>query len=524
MACNNCTSTAPLTTFDVQYFYNSQCFDCGADSCTGKVNNAKCIIYTGPNLSCSGVATNDSVETALQKLDEQICSVIGDYSNYQFNCLVAWYGASITTEAQFVDAITGYACETRTNLDTFITSTFVDYQDVVNTRFEAIEVPGITCDFAGVTPSDTIQQVLSKYCTAFSLVNGDIDVSGITWDNCLTVVSPPTNVISALQLLADQVCQVNSSISTVLPTFNNVGSCLNAPTTTDSLVDTIDKIKTSLCILPNFTTDIISWGCVTPQTDLQTTIQELVSTASTLIQNVATYSGDFIVTQTDPMNPCAGVSVALATPLNQDRFVAANGADMAPGTLIDKLVGVGLTVDDSTNPGQITITSTATADTYKVLGNVVDDTPDYLDVKVNGTDSGLGIAITTTYNIVNKQVDFTPVVDTNTLFYALLDELTNDPVLFAALCTKLSECPCVCGTDNCTEYEITSDGSLISSIQYRDCLTNTLVTLTVGASTTVTVCAQLGSAGVSGSGTVTALGTCAGGTTSTTTTTTTTLP
>src|SRR5687768_15827903 len=113
---STCTST-PFS-FNVQYFYDNSCFTCN-EECGTNVGDSKCIAYTGPNLSCSGIETNDSVQTALQKIDEQICAVTGDYSAYSYNCLVDWWGESITTEGDFVDAITSYACEITENLQTF---------------------------------------------------------------------------------------------------------------------------------------------------------------------------------------------------------------------------------------------------------------------------------------------------------------------------------------------------------------------------------------------------------------------
>jgi len=106
----SCSTGSPVTTFSVQYFYNPNCSDCN-ETCGGTVYNSACVIYNGPNLACSSIETGDDLETALQKIDTQICSAIGDYSTYQFNCLTAWYGSDITEESQFVDAITGYACE-----------------------------------------------------------------------------------------------------------------------------------------------------------------------------------------------------------------------------------------------------------------------------------------------------------------------------------------------------------------------------------------------------------------------------
>ena len=160
--CIPCTTTSP-SVFSAQYFYNAQCTDtCGSgpSSCC----DASDTIYRGPALSCSGIEPLDNLETALQKLDEQVCSAIGDYSTYQFNCLEDWCSCTITTEAQFVDNITAYACETRDMLDTFLSSTYASYQTAINERFDDVDVPGITCATASVTSTSTLNEILLAYC------------------------------------------------------------------------------------------------------------------------------------------------------------------------------------------------------------------------------------------------------------------------------------------------------------------------------------------------------------------------
>lgn len=357
MSCNSCTSSGPLGTFNAQLFFSNDCFSCNSD-CGANVQNSKCIIYTGPNLSCSGILTNDSIETALQKIDVQICSAIGDYSNYHFNCLPTFWGSAITQESEFVDAITSYACNIDSRLITFVDTTFPAYQSTVNGRFVSLEDPEIICALASVTDVDPLQTVLNKYCTLFGTMHTAMDISAVDWDQCLTVVSPPTTISGAFSLLVDQICQVYANTSGPMPTFNNVGSCLASPGTTDSLVSTIGKIRTYLCNLPVFDTTGITSTCITVpapgnNTNLETLIQNMLVALDSLRQSQTTFSGDFNVTQTGG-NPCSGVTVALATPLNQDRLVAATALDVSPGTLISKLSSPSNTVS-LTNVGNTTV-------------------------------------------------------------------------------------------------------------------------------------------------------------------------
>ena len=433
----SCSAT-PFT-FNVQYLYDQSCSTC-SDTCGGNRADASCIVYTGPNLSCSGVETNDDLETVLSKIDAQICTVTGDYTGYQFNCLSEWWGNGITTESEFIDAITSYACEITENLESFTGTTFPAYQSSVAARFSSIEGPELTCAFAGVTASDDLTTILTKYCAAFDTVNDFTSLSGVDWDQCFTVTTAPTSISEAFSLVIDQICQV-SAAGTTLPTFNNSANCL-AGTATDSLEDTIGLITTALCDTDSFDGAALTLGCVDPaSTSLQDVIQELVTQTSTTIQNTVTYSGDFVVTPNG--DPCDGVTLSLAVPINQDRFVAVDISDVTPGTLASKLTaGTGITITN--NGTDLEFSTSGTADSFKVKAESSGaDTEGYLENKVSGG-SAAGVVITTTYNATTEQVDILPSVDPSELFTYLLNQLDADPELYDLFCAKLANCPSPC--------------------------------------------------------------------------------
>lgn len=390
--CPNCQGTS--NNYNVTYSYAG---NCQPSDCGGTQLSSKCVYYSGPNLSCSGINTNDSVELALQKIDTKLCTVVADYSTYQMNCLTTYFGAPITNQADFVNAITNYACLINTNLNTFTNTTFVNYQSTVNTRFVALEVPGITCAGSNILATDTLQTVLNKYCTSLTNIQTDLSLVGVTnWNQCFTVGTPPTNVTSAITLLINQLCQVKAGAGGALPTFNNVGTCLPTPSASDTLVSTISQIITRLCQTPTFDINALSWGNITKPstttTDLQNAFQSVLTNTSNLVAQILnSFSSDFIVTQVDPSNPSAGKKLSLATSINQDKYVAATPSDTTPGTLQDKLVaGTGITLDYSSVPNKLTISATGftniqSTGSVSVIGNGTTGSPIQTNIKISSS-------------------------------------------------------------------------------------------------------------------------------------------
>lgn len=350
---NNCTdcndSQISLTG---TFFPGTPCSP--AEDCGGSPLSSACVYYNGPNLSCSGILTLDSVETALMKIDEKLCETLGDYSTYNMHCLTDWYGETIDTQAKFVDAITGYVCELNDTVELFIGTTYVANQAIINTRLLALEVPGITCSTASVINTDTLVQVLTKYCTKFGQIDDALDISGVDWNNCFTVVSTPSTLEAGFQLVEDQICLLYDMINDgdALPTFNNYITCLGG-TSADSLVTTIGLIIAKLCLSPVFDNDDLTSTCITipaDSTDLTTTIQNMLDAIDSSTQNYVTFDGgDFTVTATDPMDPCAGITVALASSGSLDRFVAVSAGDASPSTLIAKVASSGGTIAVTNN-------------------------------------------------------------------------------------------------------------------------------------------------------------------------------
>jgi len=452
MPCQNCNSSSGSFSLPTNLNVNT-CDDVYYDS--------QCIVYSGPNLTCMGVSTNTCLQDILQNIDTKICQNVGDYSQYNFNCLASQY--VINTEADFVDAITDYTCTINTNLQTVINTTIPNLQTNLQNQINAIKNPNLSSPCSSIVygTSSTLNQVITaisnSVCTLYTNIS---DISTANWNTCYSVPVPPTTLVGAFNILISQICDIKNT-STALPVFNNTTSCLPSPGATDTLVDTINKIKTRLCQTPTYNPGVYTSSCVqiSGATTLDQLNQAILARIDALSQNIVNIfdSGDFTVTNVDNTDLCLGKKVALSSPSSQDRFVASTTSDSSPGTLQDKLVqGSNVTLDYVTTPGKVIINSTATGtvDDHKVMTLSSDPTPDYLGNKVEGAVVG-PLAITTT--IVANKVRISPVVDLEALWYALIDEANGNPILKQAICTFVNSCPiaCVAPTNVSATYSVT---------------------------------------------------------------------
>lgn len=442
MACTNCTQT----TASITGFIPASCTD--LPSC---FLDAGCVVYTGPALNCSAIATNDALDTILQKIDPLLCAATGDYSTYNTFCL-----APITTQQQFVESISEFVCDLRENFDNFVESTYAADQSDVDDRLTDLEAPEITCSSAGVVNTDLIEDILTKYCTKFGTIDTALNPSSANWNSCY-VVTPPTTILGGFNTLISQICilkgLVESGGSGSLPTFNNVGSCLASPVTTaDSLVDTVNKIKVRLCQTGTIDTTALTFGCVSNSVsdgqDLQGTLQNILTKVTAIAQSLPTaFTGDFIITNVDNSNLCLGKNVALASAITPDRFVATTASDTSPGVLQDKLIpGTNVSLDYITSPGFVIINSTGGVGVgdHKVAVDSGDASPDYLGTKIIAGPTVNGLQVSPVVDTVNDVVVLNMNVSLDALFQSLIDVLSTNSTLYSNFCTAVAGCPSPC--------------------------------------------------------------------------------
>ena len=441
-ACTACTQSSPFVTGWLPTSCNTNAL--------GATDSAN-VIYNGPALTCTGIQTGATLQSIIELIDPLLCAASGDYSTYNTGCL-----APLNTQKEFVETISAYVCNTTTVLNTFTGTTFPAYQASVTASFNAITSPGITCASAGVVNTDSLTTVLNKYCTKFVSIDSLLDLSGVNWNLCYTVSPTPTTMGQGFNALISQICLLKSLVAAgtgALPVFNNSTSCLSGGGMADSLVTTINLIKTRLCQTGTIDNTLITWGCVTQPSgaqDLQSTLQNIITVVSNNAKLLPTvFSADFVVTNVDNSNLCLGKNIALAVPSATDRKVAATSSDLTPGTLQDKLqAGTNITLDYITTPGKVIINSSGGGGTSGlVLADSTDSTPDYLQNKlvpgapVSGVGINLGLSLT---NPLSHQVSLTSSVDPVVLFTALLGALSTDPGLQSLFCAAVAACPSPC--------------------------------------------------------------------------------
>lgn len=516
MSCPTCNTNNPTIVGGISSILATINSPCNSSLCPTP-SDSKCTFYSAGNLTCSGIITGDSLEIALQKIDTLLCASAANYSTYNTYCL-----APITTQKQFVEAISQYVCNLNTSLVAFTGTTFTAYQTTVSNQIAALAVPGTTSNCSSllsIVNTDTLQSVLQKLSNGICTVYGTaLNLSSVNWNQCNTVSPTPTTIAQGFNALITQICALQASGgSGALPVFNNVGSCLPAPlTASDTLVSTVNKIKTRLCQAPIFDINALSWNCVskpsTTTTDLQSAIGALLAKLDVLSQNASTFSSDFTVTATDPVAPCLGKTISLSTSI-ADRKVAATPTDNIPGTLQDKIfAGTGITLD-FTNPTRVTINSSSTGGPSdgKVKTDSLDPTADYLSTKIVTGGVTNGIAIVPTLDGAGHLIKLINTVDPIALFSALLTAASTDPTLKAQFCSLVASCPSPCA----------APGNI--SVVYGGTTSSTTTTTTTGAPTTSTTSTTTTSTTAVPITTTTTTSTSTTSTSSTTTTTTTVL-
>lgn len=470
--CTNNTTGVPATCV----YYGAPCVTSTSSSGT---YDSSTVIYTGSNLVAIGVSTNTSIETILGEINTAVGAISGiDWSSFDYGCVQTT--PPIEDAQDFAEAISAYACALNDTVDTFINTTYAGDLADLQADISSIDTPNITsCSFVGITPSDNIVGAVTKLANASCTIYETINPENADWEQCFTVSSVPTNITDGFDVILDRICDIYNILDGVsaLPTFDNTNSCLSTPvTSTDSLYDTVVKIRDYSCGLPTFDIDNLAWttciGNPNPSggADLESAMQAIIDYLNAAYsKRVVSWDTDYFdVAYSNPSNTCSGYTVSLQSGLGfEDKLVALDASDASPNYLLTKmLAGTNTSFDTVTTPGSVIINCDA-EDVY-VKANSGDASAGYLIDKVEGqSDPTSAISITESYNSTSDKVDLTPTVNYGNLVSQILSYISTNGDAYSTLQTIIcSMQPCPDGTDR-TISAVIEVASGSASVEYN---------------------------------------------------------
>lgn len=442
--CTDCKPNGPVVSFPVPE--TGPCNNCDNKECASGLHSTDCLYYKGPDLACLQVKDEDRLSVIFQKIDEQLCISSGGIELGNIFCL-----SPLDNFDEWVSAISEKYCTLSTELTLFKNSTFPSAIAAINQNIDRLNKPELSsCNKLGITTGDNIKTILTKLSSAYcTIVQEDLDISTLKWPDCFIFSQPPADIKQGLKTIADKVCVIESLLSTnpdADVTFDNTGSCLPAPGSSDSLVSTITKIKSRLCQSPIFNAANLVAGCIgiAPADTLELAMGKTVSVLTELKRNaiVAVNTSQFTISAVDPTQNCSGKVLSLNGSLT-DRHVAASPSDTTPGTLSEKIAsGTGITISTDTVPGKLVISSaSAQGQDYKVKVNGNDANAGYLLSKMKGASNTL-CSVTVTED--NGQAKVSSQIDVEGVLEAIFEMLETDVTLRNRLCSILTKCPSPC--------------------------------------------------------------------------------
>lgn len=443
MPCTNCTPPLPVASF--VFSSAAPCTNCDGIECPQGVISSKCVYNDGPPLLCIGAEENERLNSILQKIDAILCnsSSSNPFPSYNTYCL-----GPMANEQQFVETISQQFCTLQGSFTNFSTVTYP--AGIANLQQQIDDLNDLnlsSCDGIGFSAGDTISVAITKVANFACNIESSLDVSTVEWDLCAVVDPIPTTIQEGFDFVMNQICNIVASNPGALPTFDNTGTCLDTPTTTDSLVNTILKIRSKVCAAPAFNPGTYTPGCISVSgaSTLDNVLQELITQLSSVMTDLPRVFDPayFTVSPVNVGNLCLGKQITLTGPIGgTDRLVAIDNADATPGTLSAKLIaGTGIDLDIVTNPGTMIVSiDPSAANDEKVKTSVADPTAGYLEDKITGFTDVVSVLT----NTVSNQVQVSASVNYSLLVERIIDAIENDEDLKTAFCSLVASCPSPC--------------------------------------------------------------------------------
>ena len=302
-------------------------------------NYARCIYYSGNNITCGITATNgDNLDVIINRLATAICNVTPAdlaWATFNYQCLredgtlTSAGPSNITTGKEFAEAVSIALCSLATASD--VTPN--------------ITIAG-TCStyFSGLTPgTSTLVDILDDFIVKLCALNAQNDTSTVTtacsaglWTSVPAAGSTlgtwvnwiKTNVCSLTTTLQGRVTNLETFESNLytfvgdstLSLIDNSTSCISG-SGSDDLLTTIGLIKSKLCSIDSLVSAIPDLANITlPWTSCPGLFPSYSSTASLvtqltrLVNEVAARTYFFNLSDFTVSSTACGTTVSLASP------------------------------------------------------------------------------------------------------------------------------------------------------------------------------------------------------------------
>lgn len=417
------------------------------------------VFYSALGTSTIPIVTGQDLQTILQNIDTAINThnTAPDYTSYNLYCITQTDGITHPTNTQnFAEGISKIVCDNADVVDAFINTTYVSDQAVLTSAITALQTPGLTYSYTGgggsiaVTNGMTRNQVLTATYTGVGNILALLNAPGTTW--ATLSISTPTNISTAFNSLITYLSSLTTTVSgkqAQISTFNNSANCL-AGTSTDTIYTTVGLIIPYLCALPTYDAGNVTWYGVTPGTDIESSVQNLVNTSSYLLTNAVVSNG-------------TGLSIAAVGSTYQ-------GKELSIDDSYTQLYKVMVTGDAYTDADVLDqkVMSSDSSITFAVTGNkldaivsipangkikvtAADSNPDYISVKLaSGIDTVWGMGITANTQGDNKMILTPTIANPDLTWQAMMYYIASDPTLltqFANLVSTSASVPGLAVTD-----------------------------------------------------------------------------
>lgn len=403
--------------------------------------DASYIIYTGIATEYVPIEPGEDLQTILQNIDVAINSYSSapDYTGYDLACITQTDGSSHPTNTQnFAEGISKIVCDNRDLYDTFVDTTYVTDQGVLTTAINGLQSPEYTYSPFSITDADGINTVWSKTFTGLSAIIASISPESASWST-LSITPDPTTIVDAFDDIIDYVANLSDEVVDKQDDLGTFDTDAIGGQVTDEPADAINTIIDYVETLPVFSTDSITWDCVTSGSTLQETIDNILITLNATYKGFVSAVGTGLTLSTIS---CGGRTVEIDDTWDGLYKVKVDEDDVDPDFLEEKIessdssitiTNTGSTLDLSiTDPpdGKVKVTSLTTSD---YLNNVI----------TTGLGTwGLGIGATVSGNNLELNVD---VISPGVLIQNIITRISSDEDLLAQFCALVTQCTgCQC--------------------------------------------------------------------------------